>query len=100
MTDQSNMQDELAALRAEVQSLQENRRKQDPVPPEDAPTDAGDTIDPDPETPEMDASDQADFEQAVGDLANRIETDMAARPALTILGALVLGVLLGAAFKR
>ena len=36
----------------------------------------------------------------VGDLVERIEKDMAVRPAVTILGALVLGVLLGAAFKR
>ncbi len=100
MTGQDNMQDELAALRAEVQSLQENRRKQDAVPSADAPTDTGDKIEPDPEIPEMDAKGKADFEQAVGDLVERIENDMAARPAVTILGALVLGVLLGAAFKR
>jgi hypothetical protein len=104
MTKQDNMQDELVALRAEVQSLRESRRKQEPASEEDPNGDVDTGAEAGGEVPEADGeateATKAEFEQAVGDLVEQIEANMAARPAVTILGALVLGLLLGAAFKR
>ena len=101
-SDKDSVNEELASLQKEVQQLKDARQNQQRS--ETSSRSASITEEPTVEVSyddqEQSQPDTSDLEQTVSELIEQIEDEVITRPAVAILGALFLGIVIGATLRR